>query len=217
MNTRSISGAALAGALALFVCFSTACSRKAAEEAPISVDEKAPAVFRANFDTSKGGFIIEVTRDWAPIGADRFYTLVKNGFFNDARFFRVIPGFMVQFGLPANPADNKKWGSLSDDPVKESNKAGYVTFATAGPSTRTTQIFINYADNSRLDGQGFAPFGKVVSGMDVVQQLYSEYGEGAPQGAGPAQDQIQSLGNAYLNRDFPKLDYVKSARLASGS
>ena len=177
-------------------------------------DEKAPAVFRANFDTSKGGFIVEVTRDLAPLGADRFYTLVKKGFFDNTRFFRVLPGFMVQFGLAANPADNKKWGNLTDDPVKESNKPGYITFATAGPGTRTTQVFINYADNARLDGQGFAPFGKVVSGMEVVQQLYSDYGEGAPQGAGPAQDQIQAQGNAYLERDFPKLDYIKTAKLA---
>lgn len=178
------------------------------------MDLKAPAVFRANFDTSKGGFIVEVTRDWAPLGADRFYTLVKSGFFDDARFFRVIPGFMVQFGLAGKPEENKKWGNLTDDPVKESNKPGYITFATAGPGTRTTQVFINYGDNARLDGQGFAPFGKVVSGMDVVQELYSEYGEGAPQGAGPAQDQIQALGNSYLERDFPKLDYIKTAKLA---
>jgi peptidyl-prolyl cis-trans isomerase A (cyclophilin A) len=189
------------------------CSKKPDEATPVA-DEKAPAVYRANFDTSKGGFVVEVTRDWAPLGADRFYTLVKGGFFDNTRFFRVLPGFMVQFGLAANPADNKKWGNLTDDPVKESNKPGYITFATAGPGTRTTQVFINYADNARLDGQGFAPFGKVVSGMDVVRQLYSDYGEGAPQGAGPAQDQIQAQGNAYLERDFPKLDYIKSAKLA---
>jgi peptidyl-prolyl cis-trans isomerase A (cyclophilin A) len=189
------------------------CSKKPDEATPVA-DEKAPAVYRANFDTSKGGFVVEVTRDWAPLGADRFYTLVKGGFFDNTRFFRVLPGFMVQFGLAANPADNKKWGNLTDDPVKESNKPGYITFATAGPGTRTTQVFINYADNARLDGQGFAPFGKVVSGMDVVRQLYSDYGEGAPQGAGPAQDQIQAQGNTYLERDFPKLDYIKSAKLA---
>jgi peptidyl-prolyl cis-trans isomerase A (cyclophilin A) len=195
-------------------CLCAGCSKKEEAAAPAAVaDEKAPAVFRANFDTSKGGFIIEVNRDWAPIGADRFYTLVKSGFFDNSRFFRVIPGFMVQFGLAANPAENKKWGSLSDDPVKESNTESYVTFATAGPSTRTTQIFINYGNNARLDGSGFAPFGKVVSGMDVVRQLYGEYGDGAPQGMGPAQDQIQSQGNAYLERDFPKLDYIKTARI----
>jgi peptidyl-prolyl cis-trans isomerase A (cyclophilin A) len=201
------------GAISLFTL---SCSKKAEESAAPApaADEKAPAVFRANFDTSKGGFIVEVTRDWAPLGADRFYTLVKTGFFDNSRFFRVLPGFMVQFGLAANAVENKKWGNLIDDPVKESNKPSYITFATAGPGTRTTQVFINYGDNARLDGQGFAPFGKVVSGMDVVQQLYSDYGEGAPQGAGPAQDQIQALGNTYLERDFPKLDYIKSAKLA---
>ncbi len=177
-------------------------------------DEKAPDVFRANFDTSKGGFVVEVTRDWSPLGADRFYTLVKHGFFDNARFFRVIPGFMVQFGLAANPVENKKWSNLPDDAVKESNKPGYLSFATAGPGTRTTQVFINYGDNARLDGQGFSPFGKVVSGMDVVRELDSEYGEGAPQGMGPAQDQIQALGNAYLEKEFPKLDYIKTAKLA---
>ncbi len=213
MRIRFIRSAIFAGAVSLAI-FSAGCSKKA-EEAPASaVDEKAPAVFRANFDTSKGGFIVEVTRDWAPLGADRFYTLVKTGFFDNARFFRVLPGFMVQFGLAADPAQNKRWGNLIDDPVKESNKPGYITFATAGPGTRTTQVFINYGQNTRLDGQGFAPFGKVVSGMDVVQQLFSDYGEGAPQGAGPAQDKIQALGNAYLEKDFPKLDYIKTAKLA---
>jgi cyclophilin family peptidyl-prolyl cis-trans isomerase len=213
VRIRFIRSAIFAGAVSLAI-FSAGCSKKA-EEAPASaVDEKAPAVFRANFDTSKGGFIVEVTRDWAPLGADRFYTLVKTGFFDNARFFRVLPGFMVQFGLAADPAQNKRWGNLIDDPVKESNKPGYITFATAGPGTRTTQVFINYGQNTRLDGQGFAPFGKVVSGMDVVQQLFSDYGEGAPQGAGPAQDQIQALGNAYLEKDFPKLDYIKTAKLA---
>ena len=211
MGIRSDHSALLIGAIGLAACFSFACSKKAEEAA---VDERAPAVFRANFDTSKGGFAVEVTRDWAPLGADRFYTLVKNGFFDKARFFRVIPGFMVQFGLAASPADNKKWGNLPDDPVKESNKPGYVSFATAGPGTRTTQLFINYGDNASLDGQGFAPFGRVVSGMDVVRQIYSDYGEGAPRGAGPAQDRIQAEGNAYLEREFPNLDYIKSAKLA---
>ncbi len=214
MRIRSLSGAALLGALFLVGCSK---SPETSEVPPAVKDEKAPAVFRANFDTSKGGFIVEVTRDWAPLGADRFYTLVKTGFFNNARFFRVIPGFMVQFGLSPTPIENKKWSNLADDPVTQSNKLGYITFATAGPGTRTSQVFINYGDNTRLDGQGFAPFGKVVSGMDVVQQLYSEYGEGAPQGMGPAQDLIQSRGNEYLEKDFPKLDYIKTARLASGS
>ena len=210
MRVRFVRSALIVGALSLAV-FSPGCSKKE-EEAP--VDQKAPAVFRVNFDSSKGPFVVEVNRDWAPNGADRFYTLVKAGFFDGARFFRVLPGFMVQFGLAADPAQNKKWGNLIDDPVKESNKPGYITFATAGPNTRTTQVFINYGDNARLDGQGFAPFGKVVSGMDVVQQFYSDYGEGAPQGAGPAQDRIQALGNSYLEKDFPKLDYIKTAKLA---
>jgi peptidyl-prolyl cis-trans isomerase A (cyclophilin A) len=209
-----VRSAFLAGAISLAV-FSVGCSKKAEEAPAAGVDEKAPAVFRANFDTSKGGFVVEVTRDWAPLGADRFYTLVKSGFFDNARFFRVLPGFMVQFGLAADPAQNKRWGNLIDDPVKESNKPGFVTFAAASsPNTRTTQVFINYGDNARLDGQGFAAFGKVVSGMDIVQQLYSDYGEGAPQGAGPAQDQIQGLGNTYLEKEFPKLDYIKTAKLA---
>jgi peptidyl-prolyl cis-trans isomerase A (cyclophilin A) len=190
------------------------CSKKA-EEASLPAaaqDEKAPAVFRANFDTSKGGFIVEVTRDWAPYGADRFYTLVKTGFFDQARFFRVIPGFMVQFGLAANPADNKKFVNIPDDPPTQSNKAGYITYAkTNQPGSRTTQVFINYADNARLDPQGFAPFGRVVSGMDVVRELYSQYGENPQQGAG----QIEALGNSYLEQNFPKLDYIKSAKLAN--
>lgn len=169
-------------------------------------------MFRANFDTSKGGFIVEVTRDWAPYGADRFYTLVKTGFFDQARFFRVIPGFMVQFGLAANPADNKKFVNIPDDPPTQSNKAGYITYAkTNQPGSRTTQVFINYADNARLDPQGFAPFGRVVSGMDVVRELYSQYGENPQQGAG----QIEALGNSYLEQNFPKLDYIKSAKLAN--
>jgi peptidyl-prolyl cis-trans isomerase A (cyclophilin A) len=214
VRIRFVRSAFLLGAVSLAV-FSAGCSKKA-EEAPASaVDEKAPAVFRANFETSKGVFIVEVTRDWAPLGADRFYSLVKSGFFDNSRFFRVLPGFMVQFGLAADPAQNKRWGNLIDDPAKESNKPGYITFAAASsPNSRTTQVFINYGDNARLDGQGFAAFGKVVSGMDVVQQLYSDYGEGAPQGAGPAQDQIQAVGNAYLEKEFPKLDYIKTAKLA---
>ena len=144
-------------------------------------------MFKANFDTSKGTFVIEVHRDWAPIGADRFYNLVKNGFYDDVRFFRVIPGFMAQFGIHGTPAVAKLWRprAIKDDPVKQSNKRGYVTFATAGPNTRTTQLFINFGDNAALDKQGFAPFGQVVTGMDVVDKIYNGYGEGAPRGAGP--------------------------------
>jgi len=182
---------------------------------PAALNEQAPAVYKAKFDTSKGAFVIEVHRDWAPIGADRFYNLVKHGFFDNARFFRVITGFMVQFGINGDPKISAVWhdANLRDDPVRQSNLRGYITYATAGPNTRTTQVFINYADNRGLDRQGFAPFGRVVSGMNVVDGLYSGYGEGAPEGNGPAQDRVQSQGNAYLIHDFPRLDSIKKATI----
>ena len=182
---------------------------------PSSLNEKAPDVYKAKFDTSKGTFVIEVHRDWSPNGADRFYNLVKNGFFNDARFFRVIDGFMVQFGISGNPDLSAVWreARIPDDPVKQSNTRGMVSFATAGPGTRTTQVFINFGDNAGLDGQGFSPFGQVVSGMDVVDSFFKGYGEGAPRGQGPDQGRVQTEGNAYLITDFPKLDYVKKATI----
>lgn len=182
---------------------------------PSSLNEKAPDVYKAKFDASKGTFVIEVHRDWSPNGADRFYNLVKNGFFNDARFFRVIDGFMVQFGISGNPDLSAVWreARIPDDPVKQSNTRGMVSFATAGPGTRTTQVFINFGDNAGLDGQGFSPFGQVVSGMDVVDSFFKGYGEGAPRGQGPDQGRVQMEGNAYLMTDFPKLDYVKKATI----
>ena len=182
---------------------------------PSALAEKAPALYKVRFETSKGPFVIEVHRDWAPNGADRFYNLVKNGFFDDARFFRVISGFMVQFGINGDPAVSAPWrnATMKDDPVRQSNKRGYITFATAGPDSRTSQVFINFADNSRLDGQGFAPFGQVTSGMNIVDALHSGYGEGAPSGRGPDQGRIQREGNAYLKKDFPNLDYVKKATI----
>jgi len=182
---------------------------------PSALTEKAPALYKVRFDTSKGPFVVEVHRDWAPNGADRFYNLVKNGFFDDARFFRVISGFMVQFGINGDPAVSAPWrnATMKDDPVRQSNKRGYITFATAGPDSRTSQVFINFADNSRLDGQGFAPFGQVTSGMNIVDALHSGYGEGAPSGRGPDQGRIQREGNAYLKKDFPNLDYVKKATI----
>jgi peptidyl-prolyl cis-trans isomerase A (cyclophilin A) len=182
---------------------------------PSLLNEKAPPVFKAKFETSKGPFVVEVHRDWAPNGADRFYNLVKNGFYDADRFFRVVEGFMVQFGINGNPNIARAWrdANIKDDPVKQSNTRGMMTFATRGPNTRTTQVFINFGNNAALDGQGFSPFGKVVSGMDVVDSLYSGYGEGAPRGLGPDQGQIQDQGNAYLNGDFPKLDYVKKATI----
>jgi peptidyl-prolyl cis-trans isomerase A (cyclophilin A) len=183
---------------------------------PAALTEQAPATFNANFDTSKGVFVITVHRDWAPNGADRFYNLVKNGFYDDVRFFRVIDGFMAQFGIHGTPAVASAWqnASIKDDPGKQSNKRGFVTFATRGPNTRTTQLFINFGDNAGLDKQGFSPFGEVTKGMDVVDKIYNGYGEGAPRGKGPDQGRVQAEGNAYLAKDFPKLDYIKTATIA---
>jgi cyclophilin family peptidyl-prolyl cis-trans isomerase len=183
---------------------------------PAALKEQAPATFKVNLDTSKGAAVIEVQRDWAPNGADRFYNLVKNGFYDEARFFRVISGFMVQFGINADPKLSAQWrmANIPDDPVKQSNKRGYITFATAGPNTRTTQVFINFGDNAPLDRQGFAPFGQVTTGMNVVDMFFSGYGEGAPQGRGPNQGRVQTEGNAYLTKDFPNLDYIKKATIS---
>ena len=179
------------------------------------VDAAAPDSFRVKFATTKGDFTVDVFRAWAPRGADRFYRLVNDGFFKDIRFFRVLPGFMAQFGMSGNPAVSAKMDSLRipDDPVTQSNKRGMITFATAGPNTRSSQFFINYVDNSPLDRQGFAPFGKVVDGMKTVDALYGGYGEGAPSGPGPNQDSIRMKGNEYLRRAFPKLDYIKSTTI----
>jgi peptidyl-prolyl cis-trans isomerase A (cyclophilin A) len=184
---------------------------------PAALTEQAPPRYRASFDTTKGTFVVDVHREWAPIGADRFYNLVKNGFYDDVKFFRVIEGFMVQFGIHGNPTVQKAWRSanLKDDPVRQSNRRGFITFATAGPNTRTTQVFINFGDNVGLDKQGFAPFGEVVTGMDVVNRLYNGYGEGAPSGKGPDQGRIQAEGNAYLNRDFSRLDTIKTATIVA--
>jgi peptidyl-prolyl cis-trans isomerase A (cyclophilin A) len=182
---------------------------------PAALTAQAPAVYKVKFDTSKGTFVVEVRRDWAPNGADRFYNLVRNGFYDNGRFFRVISDFMVQFGINGDPKISAVWedANIPDDPVRQSNQTGFITFATRGPNTRTTQVFINYADNRALDRQGFSPFGRVVSGMEVVSALYGGYGEGAPRGAGPDQQRIQKEGNPYLIRSFPKLDYIKKATI----
>jgi peptidyl-prolyl cis-trans isomerase A (cyclophilin A) len=176
---------------------------------PASLKVKAPAVFKAKFTTTAGDFVVAVHREWAPLGADRFYNLVRYGYFTNASFFRVVPGFVVQFGLSADPAVNKVWkvATIQDDPVTQSNKRGNLVFATAGPNTRTTQLFINFADNARLDGMGFAPFGSVVEGMDVVDKIYSAYGES------PRQDLITEQGDAYLKANFPSIDKIKLARI----
>jgi peptidyl-prolyl cis-trans isomerase A (cyclophilin A) len=175
---------------------------------PSTMKSPAPAVFKAKFTTTQGDFIVQVTRAWAPLGADRFYNLVRAGFFTGAPFFRVIPGFMAQFGISIDPKVSAAWSSqnLVDDPVKESNKRGFISFATSGPNSRTTQVFINYGDNSRLDSSGFAPFGEVIEGMDVVEKFYSGYGETANQG--PA---IQQMGQSYLDKNLPKVDRTKTA------
>lgn len=193
-----------------------ACRQKGEEHQPVqapanptasTTDSTAPASYRVRFETSAGTFVVEVTRAWAPLGADRLYTLVRQGFFDGTRFFRVVPGFVVQFGLGGTPEVSARWrhATLPDDPVTQHNSRGTLTFATAGPATRTTQLFINYADNSRLDAMGFAPVGRVVNGMDVVDHIYSGYGEQ------PDQGRIEAQGNAYLGAQFPRLDTIKKA------
>lgn len=184
---------------------------------PASLTAKAPAIYEAKFVTTKGGFVIQVTREWSPLGADRFYNLVKNGYYDGASFFRVAPGFVVQFGINPFPQVSAAWknASIKDDPVKASNKKGFVAFATGGPNTRTTQVFISLKDNSRLDGMGFSAFGEVTEGMAVVEQLYSGYGDGPPFGKGPDQSRIEAEGKKYLDATYPNLDSIKSATVRS--
>jgi len=173
---------------------------------PATLNAKAPEEYTVKFVTTRGDFTVKVKREWAPLGADRFYNLAKHHFFDGAAFFRVVPGFVVQFGLSADPAVSAAWqkATFKDDPVKQSNHKGFLTFATAGPNTRTTQLFINLGDNARLDSMGFSAFGQVSEGMDVVEHIYSGYGEKPDQGA------ITNQGKAYLDKNFPKLDSVKS-------
>ena len=182
---------------------------------PSALSETAPDSYKVRFKTTEGDVVIEVTRAWSPNGADRLYNLVKAGYFEDVAFFRNIEGFMVQFGIHGNPGVNDIWkdAKISDDEVKQSNTPGMVSFATAGPNTRTTQLFINHGNNASLDGMGFSPVGKVVEGSDVVAKLYNGYGEGAPRGKGPRQDLMQKVGNSYLKEAFPELDYIVSASI----
>jgi peptidyl-prolyl cis-trans isomerase A (cyclophilin A) len=180
-----------------------------------ALTQTAPATFKVRFTTSEGDFVVEAQRDWAPLGVDRFYNLVRHGFYDGTCFFRVIAGFMVQFGIHGDPKVSSVWRQqrLKDDPVKQSNKRAYLSYAMAGPNTRTTQLFINYGDNSNLDRMGFAPIGRVVEGMAVVDRLYAEYGEGAPQGKGPDQGRMQMDGGEYLAKNFPQLDCITTARI----
>jgi len=203
----------LVGAGALLVV--AGCGPSGAQESglrnPAALTEQAPAMFSAAFDTSKGRFVLEVHREWAPRGADRFYNLVKSGFFNDVRFFRVIGGQLAQFGMHGDPAVQEAWrdADIEDDPVRHGNTRGTVSFASRGPNTRTTQLFINLRDNSPYDRLGFSPFAEVVSGMDVVDRLYSAYEER------PEQPLIDEEGNTYLTREFPNLDYIQKAAIVA--
>jgi peptidyl-prolyl cis-trans isomerase A (cyclophilin A) len=182
---------------------------------PSTLIEDSPAKYGVRFDTSKGVFAIEVDRTWAPRAAIRFFNLVKNGYYNDTRFFRVLPGFMAQFGVNGDPKINAIWRSaiIIDDPRKQSNERGYISYAAGGVNTRTTQVFINLKDNPPLDQAGMVPFAHVTSGMNVLEDLYSGYGDGPPNGKGPVQSTIQVEGNAYLLKQFPKLDYIKTATI----
>lgn len=178
---------------------------------PGTLKAKAPETFKVKMTTTKGDVIIQVNRAWAPLGADRFYNLIRGGFYKDAAFFRVIPGFVAQFGIPARPDVGKVWeeARIADDKVTQSNKRGTLTFATAGPNTRTTQIFINFRDNTPLDTQGFAPFGTVTEGMELVDKFFSGYGEAPNQGL------ITSQGKAYLDKSFPNLDRILSTTIVT--
>jgi len=204
----------LALGIVMLMAVTSGCSKKPSPLLKPNLQElsaSAPEVFRVQFETSKGNFVIEANRSWSPNGVDRFYHLAKNGFYDDVRFFRVIKGFMAQFGYHGDPLVSKAWNNLTipDDPVIQSNLRGYVSFAKSGmPNSRSTQLFINYRDNPYLDRSGFSPIGRVIEGMDVVDKLYGGYGEGAPGGAGPSQEQIQLSGNVYLKEKFPDLDYV---------
>ena len=220
---RSLQFIAIAAALVAAAC------QKSADKAPAGTSAipdfhnpadpafatQAPDSFRARFSTTKGDFVIAVHRAWAPLGVDRFYNLVRSGYYDGVRFFRVMPGFMAQFGIHGDTAVTTAWRErrIADDPVRRTNLRGMVTFATAGPGTRTTQIFINYGNNDRLDAMGFAPFGEVVEGMEVVEALYGGYGEGAPRGRGPDQFRLNVEGEKYLARQFPRLDKINKASI----
>lgn len=189
-------------------------SKEAPREAPAQA-APVPDAYNVGLDTSEGAVVIHVVKVWAPEGAERFYRLIEQRYYDGARFFRVVPDFVAQFGIAGDPAVSMRWRSMTiaDDPVKESNRRGTITFATSGPNTRTTQVFFNLKDNSFLDSQGFAPFGTVTTGMDVVDRFYAGYRDGPPRGRGPDQALIEAQGNEYLLKEFPRLDYIRAARI----
>ena len=216
---RSIS-VALAAAFAVACGGETRAPSADSAESPVgfpSSETQAPNDFLVRFETSKGPFTVEVHRDWAPRGADRFYHLVQSQYFDNVRFFRVVSSFMAQFGMHGNPSVNAAWEKLpiQDDSVRESNRRGYITFANAGPNTRANQLFINTVNNRPLDEMGFAPFGRVIQGMAVLDSLFADYGDAPPGGVGPDQTRIRAEGNAYLEREFPKLDFIRTARIVT--
>ncbi|MFB3828661.1 MAG: peptidylprolyl isomerase [Bryobacteraceae bacterium] len=205
--------AGIAAGLALFLYGCSPAGEEPKKPAAQALPEKAPELYRVQFETSKGAFVVEVNRAWAPHGADHFYDLVKTGYYDGNRFYRVVRNFVAQWGISGDPQQARLWSQtpIPDDPVRASNNKGAISYAKTGPSTRTTQVFINLKDNSAvLDKTGFAPFGKVVSGMEVVESLYS-YGELAPRGGGPDPKLMEQQGNAYLETRFPRLDFVKKA------
>lgn len=196
-------------ALVLASCGGSKPAPETARQSPV------PDVYRVKCVTSKGDFTLEVTKAWAPEGAERFYRLIEQRFYDETRFFRVVRDFVVQFGISGDPSVEARWHNMNipDDPVRQSNLRGTITFATSGPNTRTTQVFLNLADNARLDKSGFAPFGRVVDGMDVVDHFFNAYGDGPPRGIGPEQNLIETQGNSYLESKYPRLDYIKTARI----
>jgi peptidyl-prolyl cis-trans isomerase A (cyclophilin A) len=211
MLRTSLATLAIGVAASVAVTATASAAPPAALLKPAALKAKAPAVYTVAFTTTKGRFEVRVQRSLAPRGADRFYNLVRARFYDGVKFFRVLPGFVVQFGISGYPAVSSAWEStqIPDDPVKGSNTRGTITFANAGANTRTTQVFINYGANTNLDALGFAPFGKVTKGMNVVGKLYGAYGEAASD----MQSEIEAQGNAFLKREFPKLDAVITARV----
>ncbi len=204
---------AAAALLAVTGCVGTA--EKAAQKKSEVQKAPPPPEYRVKFETTKGDFVVQVKREWAPVGADHFHRLVSSGFYDGVKFHRVLKKFIAQWGINGNPQTHQLYAMvrISDDPPRRKNKRGTVTFAKVGPNSRTTEVFINLRDNAQLDSTGFAPFGEVVEGMDVADSLTYLYGDLAPRGAGPDPIKAQQVGNVYLERDFPRLDAIRKAAI----